>query len=124
MPDADLVCLLLVEDDVLVRTTLALMLEDDGFKVIEAATAPEAMHLMSSGLEAAVMVTDIDLGAGPNGLELADRVRELRPELAVIFITGRTASIAGRPANFREAILPKPFEGAALAELVRQMVPR
>ncbi len=99
------------------------MLEDDGFKVIEASTAPEAMHLMHGGLDAAVMVTDVDLGAGPSGMELADRLRELRPEIAVIFITRRTASLDGRPPDFREAVLPKPFEGSALAELVRQMVP-
>lgn len=123
MPDADIICLLLVEDDVLVRTTVALMLEDDGFKVIEASTAPEAMHLISSGVKAAVMVTDVDLGAGPNGMELADRARELCPELAVVFITGRTASLDGRALNVREAVLPKPFEGSALSELVRQMVP-
>ncbi len=121
--ETDRICLLLVEDDILVRTTVALMLEDDGFCVVEASTAAEAQRLMQDGLNAVVMVTDIDLGAGPNGLELADRVRNQQPDLAIIFITGRIASLAGRQPSLREAILPKPFEGSALAQLVREMVP-
>lgn len=124
MPDTDRICLLLVEDDALVRTTLAMMLEDDGLSVVEASTAPEAVRLMQSGLNALVIVTDVDLGVGPSGMELADQLRKLRPDLAIIFITGRTASLAGRPLDLREAILSKPFEGSALSHLVRQMIPQ
>lgn len=122
MLECDRICLLLVEDDVLVRMTVALMLEDDGFSVVEAATAAEAEQLMQSGLDAVVVVTDVDLGAGPSGTELADQLRRQRPELAIIFITGRTASLAGRRLDLREAILPKPFEGSELSELVRKML--
>ena len=115
-------CLLLVEDDTLVRMTVALMLEDDGFGVVEAATAEEALALMRDGLSAPVMVTDVDLGAGWNGMELADQLRALSPDMVIIFITGRTASLAGRKLGPHEAILPKPFEGAELSRLVRKMV--
>lgn len=124
MHDTDRICLLLVEDDILVRTTVALMLEDDGFRVVEASTAAEAQHLMHGGLNAVVMVTDVDLGAGPSGMELADQLRAQQPDLAIIFITGRLASLAGRRLSLREAILPKPFEGSALSQLVREMVPQ
>lgn len=124
MTDSDRICLLLVEDDVLVRMTVALMLEDDGFRVVEAASATEAMGLIQEGLEATVVVTDIDLGAGPNGLELADNLHSLRPDAAVIFITGRTASLAGRELMQKEAVLSKPFEGSDLARLVRELAPR
>lgn len=124
MQQNDRICLLLVEDDVLVRTTVALMLEDDGFVVVEAATAAEAQHLMQGGLDALVVVTDVDLGAGPSGTELADQLRDQRPDLAIIFITGRTASLAGRRLDLREAILPKPFEGSELSQLVRKMLPQ
>ncbi len=123
MDETDRICLLLVEDDVLVRMTVALMLEDDGFRVVEAATAAEAQQLMQGGLNALVMVTDVDLGNGPSGMELADRLRSQQPDLAIIFITGRVASLAGRRLDLREAILPKPFEGSVLSRLVRQMVP-
>ncbi len=123
MPKTNRTCLLLVEDDVLVRTTVAMMLEDEGFQVVEASTAGEAQSLIRGGLEASVMVTDVDLGAGPSGPELADWLHGQRPELAIIFITGRTASLAGRQRDVREAMLPKPFEGSALSDLVRKMLP-
>ena len=123
MQKADRICLLLVEDDVLVRMTVALMLEDEGFSVVEAATATEAQQLMQDGLDTMVVVTDVDLGAGPSGAELADWLRGQRPDVAIIFITGRIASLAGRRLDLREAILSKPFEGSALSELVRKMIP-
>jgi FixJ family two-component response regulator len=56
-------------------------------------------------------------------MELADQLRAQQPDLAIIFITGRLASLAGRRPSLREAILPKPFEGSALSRLVREMVP-
>lgn len=123
MTDTNRICLLLVEDDLLVRTTVALMLEDDGFRVIEASTADQAVKLVQGGLQVMVIVTDVDLGAGPNGMELADELHRLRPEVGVIFITGRVASLAGRGRDLREAVLPKPFESSALSRLVREMVP-
>ena len=77
-------CLLLVEDDPLVRVTVAMMLEDEGFGVVEASDAAGALMLIEGGLEAAVMVTDVDLGAGPSGADLADTMRRVRPNLAIM----------------------------------------
>jgi DNA-binding NtrC family response regulator len=114
-------CLLLVEDDPLVRDTVALMLEEEGFDVVEAEDARGALQLVHEGLEAPVIVTDVDLGAGPSGAELADALHRLRPEVRIIFITGRAQSLASRGQDEREAILPKPFESQALSRLVRRM---
>jgi len=114
-------CLLLVEDDALVRDTIALMLEEEGFQVVEAEDADTAQRLVREGLDARLIVTDVDLGPGPSGADLADELRALQPELAVIFITGRIASLHGRRLKEREALLPKPFESATLSNLVRQM---
>lgn len=114
-------CLLLVEDDPLVRDTVAMMLEEEGYEVIEAADAKGALQLVREGLRAPLIVTDVDLGPGPSGADLADELHRLRPELGIIFITGRITSLQGRVLDPREAILPKPFESCALSRLVRQM---
>jgi CheY-like chemotaxis protein len=121
MANPDKSCLLLVEDDALVRDTVALMLEDEGFEVVEATDAHDALQKVRDGLQAPLMVTDMDLGAGPSGAELADALHRVRPDLRVIFITGRIASLANRIFDEREAVLPKPFESEALSRLVRQM---
>ena len=114
-------CLLLVEDDPLVRETVSAMLEDEGFEVVEACDAAAALSLVRSGLDVPLIVTDVDLGAGPNGAELADMLRRLRPDLRIIFITGRLSSLADRESDDHEAILPKPFASEALSRLVRRM---
>lgn len=114
-------CLLLVEDDPLVRETVAAMLEDEGFDVIEACDAAAALTLVKNGLDVPLIVTDVDLGAGPSGADLADTLRRLRPDLRIIFITGRLSSLADRGTDDREAILPKPFASEALSRLVRRM---
>jgi CheY-like chemotaxis protein len=113
--------LLLVEDDALVRETVAFMLEDEGFDVVPAIDADEALDLVRDGLDAPVIVTDVDLGRGLTGAELADALHRIRPEVRVIFITGRLQSLAGRGRDAREAILPKPFGTSTLSTLVRRM---
>lgn len=115
-------CLLLVEDDPLIRLTIAMLMEDHGFRVSQAGTAEEAIRIMEGGLNAPVLVTDVDLGVGLTGPQLADHLRERWPNLVVVFITGRPASLGSRPAGPREAMLPKPFEAGALAALVQRMV--
>ena len=114
-------CLLLVEDDELVRMTVALMLEDDGFGVVEASSAHEALCLIRDGLEAAVLVTDVDLGCGPSGVQLADDLRALQPGIGIVFITGRPASIGIRVGKPNEAVLAKPFQSKDLSRLVRSV---
>lgn len=118
------ICLLLVEDDPLVRDTVAMMLEEEGYDVVEAADARGALQMVRNGLEAPLIVTDVDLGPGPSGADLADELHRLRPDLSIIFITGRTTSLAGRTLDDREAILPKPFESDTLSRLVKQMAVR
>ena len=119
MPPSARNCLLLVEDDELVRMTVALMLEDDGFGVVEASSAHEALRLIRDGLQAAVLVTDVDLGAGPSGVQLADDLRVLQPGIGIVLITGRPASIGMRAGKANEAVLAKPFQGKDLSRLVR-----
>ena len=114
-------CLLLVEDDPLVRDTVAMMLEEEGYDVVKAADARGAMQMVRNGLDAPLIVTDVDLGPGPSGADLADELHRLRPDLSIIFITGRTTSLQGRILHDREAILPKPFGSELLSRLVKQM---
>ena len=117
------VTLLLVEDDDLVRLTVAMTLEDLGFEVFEAETGEAALQQFDGGLNTDILVTDIDLGPGISGLQLAEQVRTLRPGLPVVFVTGRMTTLQGRACRERETYLPKPFEGEALARVVHSLLP-
>jgi len=122
MSDRCHVTLLLVEDDDLVRLTVAMTLEDLGFTVLEATTGEAALQQLKAGLDTDILVTDIDLGPGISGLQLADQVREGWPRLPVVFVTGRTPTLQGRPRREPEAYLPKPFEGETLARVVHGLL--
>ena len=123
MSDHRHITLLLVEDEHLVRLTVAMMLEDLGFTVLESETGEAALQRLKAGLDADVLVTDIDLGSGISGLQLADQVREAWPRLPVVFVSGRMTTLHGRPSRKGEAYLPKPFKGETLACVVRSLLP-
>ena len=89
--------------------------------MVEAVDAEAALSLVREGLDAPLIVTDVDLGDGPSGAELADTLRRIRPDMKIIFITGRMASLADRGEDEREAVLPKPFCSEALYSLVKRM---
>ncbi len=112
---------LFVEDDALIREVIAEYLRDNGFDVVEVATAEEAMLVMTAA--ASLVVTDIDLGAGRSGLDLADWVHARWPELRVVFVTGRLDRLGSRALDPREAFLGKPFALGTLVELVRRFAP-
>ena len=118
------ICLLLVEDDPLIRAAIGMLLEEDGFTVVEASSGQEAFRLLDAGLQADVVVTDVDLGAGPSGMDVADKLHREWPSVGVVFITGRDASLAGRLTGLREMVLAKPFEAHTLSAAVRRLAPR
>ncbi len=123
MSDPRPITLLLVEDDDLVCMSVTMMLEDLGFTVLEATTGEAALQQLKAGLDPDILVTDIDLGPGISGLQLADQVWALRPRLPVVFVTGRVTTLQGRACREREAYLSKPFEGETLARVVHSLLP-
>ena len=77
--------LLIVEDEDIMRGILAQLMTEAGFRVLEAATAEEAIDLFAAE-SPALTITDIELG-GMNGIELLDRIKQLDSEALVIMIT-------------------------------------
>lgn len=82
-----LASILLVEDDSLLRTSLRQSLISYRFDVVAAvATAAEAVVMANeNALEVAIL--DIDLGIGANGIDVAKKLREIKPNLGIIFLT-------------------------------------
>ncbi|MCR8526460.1 response regulator, partial [Escherichia coli] len=78
---------LLVDDEPLVRAGVAAMLDDLGYRVIEASSADEAHVLVGSGAGFDVLITDHAM-PGRTGTELAAELRAKRPGLPVLLVTG------------------------------------
>jgi len=117
--------ILIVDDSPEVRRVLHRMLEGLGYFVLEAASAREAVAL-SSGLAdgSDLLVVDVEL-ADSTGVELAQRLREPRPELPVLYVSGypQGAAIEGVQESGAE-FLSKPFTLVAFAERVRRILDR
>ena len=110
---------LLIDDDALVRQTLADTLAEEGIEADGLACAEDALVLLRAGQVPDVLVADIDLGPGLSGLDLAAIARERHPAAEVVLISG-SAPDPGQPAlGRRERFLRKPFAPAALAEAIR-----
>jgi len=80
---------LLVEDEPLIRLFIAELLEDAGFRVVEAANATEALVILEAGLSVDVMLTDVEMPSGCSGFELARRVHESWPSAEILIMSGR-----------------------------------
>ncbi len=76
---------LVVEDDTLLCSALASGLADDRIAVVAAVGSAQAAAAVE--MPADVLVTDLDLGDGPNGIVLAHAMRRRRPNLGVVVLT-------------------------------------
>jgi DNA-binding NarL/FixJ family response regulator len=75
-----------VEDDNLVRSLVASHIEAAGFQVTVAANFTDAMRLIKV-VDPDAVILDIDLGDGPNGFDIAERIWKKSEETAVVFLT-------------------------------------
>ncbi|GGF15605.1 hypothetical protein GCM10011611_21760 [Aliidongia dinghuensis] len=110
----------IVDDDAGVRETVAEMVRSLGFSVIEAADGTEALAQLAGDPRIDLVVTDFAM-PGLNGVALARRARDLRPDLPVVFVTGfaDVESLSGE-----EWVLLKPFRRDGLAAKLRLALPR
>jgi len=79
---------LFVDDDFISGLEICAYLRDFGFKVVEAKCVGDAFEVINSQRRLTALVTDINLGAGGNGLDIARRARAVQPDLPVVFISG------------------------------------
>jgi len=103
--------ILVVEDESDVRNIVRRQLETLGHAVLVADGATEALLLLRGPAAPDVLVTDVVLAKGLNGIELATAARAARPDLPVIFMSGYTA-VAEAQKQIRETgapLLSKPF---------------
>lgn len=108
---------LLVDDDELVRTSAAETLLDLGYQVVEASSGLEALDVVASGAIVDFLVTD-HLMPGITGSELIGRVRELRPNLPALLISGYSQ---GDDLDVSISYLTKPFRRADLFAKLQQL---
>jgi CheY-like chemotaxis protein len=106
---------LLVDDDALVSMGTANMLGDLGHDVVECYSGAHALQLLASVKKFDVVLTDYAM-PGMNGLELAKKIGQMQPTLAVILATGYADLPSQFAINFPR--LAKPYKQEELAEVL------
>ena len=83
---SDQLKLLMVEDDKILLTMMSGALTSEGFNVLAASDAQSAMQYFDKA-RPDVVILDIDLGAGPSGIDLANKMRQISGRIAIVFCT-------------------------------------
>jgi CheY-like chemotaxis protein len=114
---------LVVEDDILVRTVVSAYLRECGYDVVEAGNADEAIPVMQSDVRIDILLTDVSMRGSVDGFGLARWVRRVRPDIKVILTSGaqRTAKAAGDLCE-DGPLLAKPYDHADLARRIRSLL--
>ena len=112
---------LLVEDEVLISNLVADWLAERGFAVHEVTTGDDALDYIGGGGEVDVMFTDVNLPGSLDGAQLAERVRQIRPELPIVYASGRFNSTEVAPLVPRSVFVEKPYDPADVCTLLERL---
>ena len=110
---------LYVEDEPVLRELMAIILEDAGFEVVAAENGVAAFHALNeSGEPFCGLITDINLGEGPDGWAVAKHGRQLNRTLPVVYVTGNSEHQWQSEGVPNSLLIKKPFTGKQILEAI------
>jgi CheY-like chemotaxis protein len=113
--------ILIAEDEAVVRNLVRLMLSKEGYATLSANDGQEALEICEMFKDPIhLLLTDIKMPR-MNGLELAEKVRERRPEIKVMIMSAETADTILKE-NAPDAFLRKPFIPPTLLRCVQRVL--
>ena len=117
------ITVVVVEDEVLVAIELEDALRDAGYRVVTANNGHEGLRLAEE-LFGSVrgIITDIRVGAGPDGWRIAHRARELNPQIAVVYMSGDSASDWAANGVPNSHMIHKPFATAQVVTAISELI--
>jgi CheY-like chemotaxis protein len=113
---------LIVEDEALIGLATVEWLSEEGFAVQLAANGEEALRMLRNDDTVDALFTDINLPGNLDGWSLAQRAREMRPDIAVVYASGRWATIDEERAVKDGVFVPKPYQCERIASLLLQLI--
>lgn len=116
--------ILLVEDEEGVRELTALVLRRSGFRVLTAPDGPQSLGIWErEKRNVELLVTDVVMPGGLDGFDLAEKLRQEKPELKVLYLSGYNRQFARlNPTDERSGFLAKPFSIDELKNLARSLI--
>lgn len=108
---------LFVEDDALIRDSVAAALKQAGYEVITADSGDRALALLEGGTSADVLFSDIVMPGHLSGIDLAATVRQHHPQMKIVLATGYSEQRVQIPGV---KLLPKPYSVAEVAKVLSE----
>jgi two-component sensor histidine kinase len=119
--DPNIPNVLVVEDEMLLRMRAVDIVEDAGFNAVEAVSADEALAVLESRSDIALLFSDIQMPGSMDGLKLAHAVHDRWPDIKIILVSGQVRPTdEDKPAHSR--FFGKPLEVKAMVEELKDMV--
>jgi DNA-binding NtrC family response regulator len=113
----------LVEDETFIQELVEHALQDGGFAVAKANSGDEAIAVLEAdGAKFHALVSDIKLGSGPTGWDVAKRARELNEHLPVVYMTGGNGHEWASQGVPNSILIGKPFAPAQIVTAVSQLL--
>jgi len=113
--------ILIVDDEPLLRFDLVDFFEQAGWRVFDAGTADAAIALLDAHPYIRVVLTDVQMPGGMDGLKLAHHVRERFPPTALFVVSGHIP-VAESDLPAQAVFLPKPFDPHRLLRQIEAIV--
>jgi CheY-like chemotaxis protein len=109
--------ILVVEDEALIRMAVVELLEDAGYRVMEAGNSAQALTLFAANSQISIVLTDVEMPGRMDGLGLVGQVRRDRPSIRSIVVSG-SASAKDAISAGATAFVPKPYLVNAIVDAV------
>ena len=114
---------LVVEDEALICSFIEDALSDGGFEACSVQSGEAALSTFREGREGCrALLTDVNLGSGISGWELARQIREITPGFPVVYMTSASAPDWQSQGVDGSVLIQKPFAPAQLATAVSQLL--
>jgi DNA-binding response OmpR family regulator len=115
--------LLIVEDEPAIQMLLEDIFEDAGFAVLVVGDSAQALAMLDEEhFEPAGLITDIRLGPGLTGWDIARQAREKHPDLPVVYITGFSEESWTARGVPHSVLVSKPFTPASILKAIRDLL--
>jgi DNA-binding NtrC family response regulator len=121
MPEGPHTTILVVEDETLVRLYSMDILEEAGFKVLDARDADEAMALLGEHNDVTLLFSDINMPGSMNGMELARVVHDRWPNIRLLLTSGHQQPSVGEIPD-DGCFMRKPWGQDALIRKIRDIL--
>lgn len=117
------IAVLIVEDEILIRMDVADQLRDEGFEVLEASTADEAIAILENNDSIGILFTDIDMPGSMDGLKLSAAVRDRWPPIKIVVTSGhRIVDITDLPDG--SVFYSKPYDHGVITAAMHGLMHR